>query len=116
MFGFSYSVTLIALAAGIVVRKTGQYLIPIGAGWTLVIIGAGLLTTLRADSSIARAVGFQLIIGSGVGMVYVAVIFPILASIPVTQTAPAMALYVFTRNFGSVSLLFDTIFLLFRTA
>ncbi len=89
--------------AGIVVKKTGRYLILIYVGWTLIIIGAGLLTTLRADSSIAKAVGFQVVIGSGVGMVYVAIIFPILASIPVTQTAPAMALYVFSRNFGSVS-------------
>jgi len=42
------------------------------------------------------------VIGSGIGIVYVSVIFPILASIPVTQTAPAMALYVFSRNFGSI--------------
>jgi hypothetical protein len=93
--------------AGLAVKKTGQYLILIYVGWTLIIIGAGLLTTLHADSSIAKAVGFQVVIGSGVGMVYVAIIFPILASIPVTQTAPAMALYVFSRNFGSVSPLSD---------
>jgi len=93
--------------AGIAIKKTGQYLMLIYVGWTLIIIGAGLLTTLRADSSIAKAVGFQVVIGSGVGMVYVAIIFPILASIPVTQTAPAMALYVFSRNFGSVSPLSD---------
>ena len=109
----SYSISLVALVAGIAVKKTGRYLILIYAGWTLIIIGAGLLTTLRADSSIAKAVGFQAVIGSGVGMVYVSVIFPILASIPVTQTAPAMALYVFSRNFGSVSP-FPTRFLLFR--
>jgi hypothetical protein len=88
---------------GIAVRKSGQYLILIYAGWILIAIGAGLLTTLRADSSIAKAIGFQVVIGSGVGMVYVSIIFPILASTPVTQTAPAMALYVFTRNFGTVS-------------
>jgi hypothetical protein len=111
----SYSISLVALVAGIAVKKTGRYLILIYVGWTLIIIGAGLLTTLRADSSIAKAVGFQAVIGSGVGMVYVAVIFPILASIPVTQTAPAMALYVFTRNFGYVSP-FPTRFLLFRIA
>ena len=91
-----------ALVAGILIRKTGKYSILIYVGWILIIIGAGLLTTLGADSSIAKAVGFQVVIGSGVGMVYVAIIFPILASMPVTQTAPAMALYVFSRNFGSV--------------
>ncbi|KAI0261570.1 major facilitator superfamily domain-containing protein [Russula aff. rugulosa BPL654] len=94
-FGLTYSISLIGL-------KTGRYLMLIYVGWTLIIIGAGLQTTLRADSSIAKAVGFQVVIGSGIGMVYVAVIFPILASIPVTQTAPAMALYVFSRNFGYI--------------
>jgi hypothetical protein len=98
-----------------VIKKTGKYLTPLYVGWVLTIVGAGLLTTLRADSQFAKAVGFQLVIGSGVGIVYVANIFPILASIPVTQTAPAMALHVFLRNFGSVSpLLAD--FLRFRTA
>ena len=93
--------------AGIAIRKTGRYLITIGVGWMLTIIGAGLLTTLLTDSSIAEAVGFQVVIGSGVGIVYVAMIFPILASIPGTQAAPAMALYVFSRNFGFVSPLSD---------
>jgi hypothetical protein len=69
----------------------------------LTIIGAGLLTTLRADSSLAKSVGFQIVIGTGVGILCVAPIFPILASLPVTQSASAMALYTFSRNFGYVS-------------
>jgi hypothetical protein len=89
--------------AGIAVKKTGNYSIPMYIGWMLTIIGAGLLTTLRADSSLAKSVGFQIVIGGGVGIVYVATLFPILASIPVTQSAPAMALYIFSRNFGYVS-------------
>ena len=103
IFGLSYSASLIAVAAGIAVKKTGNYAIQMYIGWMLTIIGAGLLTTLRADSSLAKSVGFQIVIGSGFSTVYVATIFPILASLPVTQSAPAMALYVFSRNFGYVS-------------
>jgi hypothetical protein len=99
--------------AGIVVKKTGKYLVPIYVGWILTIAGAGLLTTLHADSSFGKAVGYQLVIGGGVGIVYVVNLFPILASIPVTQTAPAMALYAFSRNFGYVGSL-PTHFLIFR--
>jgi MFS family permease len=102
IFGLSYSISLIAIMAGIAVKKTGNYSIPIYSGWMLTIIGAGLLTTLRADSSLAKSVGFQIVIGGGVGIVYVATLFPILASLPVTQSAPAMALYVFSRNFGYI--------------
>ena len=104
LFGLSYSISLVAIIAGVAVKKTGKYLIPTYIGWTLVIVGAGLLTTLRADSSIAKSVGFQLVIGAGIGTIYVVTLFPILASIPVTQSAPAMALYIFSRNFGYVSL------------
>jgi hypothetical protein len=89
--------------AGIAVKKTGKYLAPIYVGWVLTVIGAGLLTTLRADSSLAKSIGFQIVIGGGIGITYVVTLFPILASIPITQTAPAMALYVFSRNFGYVS-------------
>ncbi|KAF8482465.1 major facilitator superfamily domain-containing protein [Russula ochroleuca] len=102
IFGLSYSISLIAIMAGIAVKKTGNYSIPMYIGWMLTIIGAGLLTTLRADSSLAKSVGFQIVIGGGVGIVYVATLFPILASIPVTQSAPAMALYIFSRNFGYI--------------
>ena len=103
LFGLSYSISLIAIIAGVAVKKTGKYMIPTYTGWALMVSGAGLLTTLRADSSFAKSVGSQLVIGGGVGILYVVSLFPILASIPVTQTAPAMALYVFSRNFGYVS-------------
>jgi hypothetical protein len=99
----SYSITLVAIATGVAVTKTGNYMIPTYVGWGLMVVGAGILTTLRADSSMSKAIGFQLIIGGGVGIIYVACLFPVLASIPVTQTAPAMALSTFSRNFGYVS-------------
>jgi hypothetical protein len=103
LFGLSYSIGLIATLAGVMVKKSGNYVIPLDVGWMLAIVGAGLLATLHADSSMVESIGFQLVIGSGVGIVYVVAMYPILASIPVTQTAPAMALYVFLRYLGNVS-------------
>jgi hypothetical protein len=103
IFGLSYSTSVIAIAVGILIKKTGNYAIPAYASWALTITGLGLLTTLHANSSLFKSVGFQLVVGCGVGIGYIAFLFPILASIPVTQTAPAMALYVFSRNFGFVS-------------
>jgi hypothetical protein len=101
--GLSYGVPFVAIVAGATVRKTGNYVIPTIVGWVLTIVGTGLLTTLRADTSLSKTIGFPIIISGGVGIVYVVAFFPILASIPVTQTAPAMALYVFSRMFGNVS-------------
>ncbi|KAH9962021.1 iron permease [Lactifluus volemus] len=102
LFGLSYSISLFAIVAGVLVKKSGNYTIPTYFGWELTVLGAGLLTTLHADSSMAKSIGFQLVIGSGVGIIYVISMFPILASIPVTQTAPAMALQVFSRNLGYI--------------
>jgi len=59
LFGLSYSISLIAVVAGIAVKKTGKYLIPLYAGWVLTIVDAGLLMTLHADSNFVKAVGFQ---------------------------------------------------------
>ncbi|KAH9993506.1 major facilitator superfamily domain-containing protein [Russula compacta] len=102
LFGLSYSISLVAIVAGIAVKKTGKYLTTIYIGWVMTIIGAGLLTTLGASSSLGKSIAFQIVVGGGVGITYVVTLFPILASIPVTQTAPAMALYVFSRNFGYI--------------
>ncbi|KAI0286539.1 hypothetical protein BC826DRAFT_1189299 [Russula brevipes] len=102
VFGLSYSISLVALVAGVIVKKTGKYIIPTYVGWVLIIIGAGLLTTLGANSSLAKSVGFQLVIGAGISITYVVSPFPLLASIPVTQTAPAMVLFIFARNFGNI--------------
>ncbi|KAF8258921.1 hypothetical protein EI94DRAFT_1814313 [Lactarius quietus] len=101
-FGFSYTCSAIAILVGIAVGKRGKYMIPTYIGWALMVSGTALLTTLRADSSMAKSIGFQLVIGSGVGTIVVASLFPILASVPVTQTAPAMTLCVFVRNFGYI--------------
>jgi hypothetical protein len=103
ILGLSYMTGLFAVVAGIVVKKSGNYVIPTYVGWVLAVIGAGLLTTLHADSSMAKSIGFQFVIGGGVGAIHVTSLYPILASIPVTQTAPAMTLFVFLRSLGNVS-------------
>ncbi|KAH9954618.1 major facilitator superfamily domain-containing protein [Lactifluus volemus] len=102
VLGLSYSSGLFAVVAGIVVKKSGNYVIPTYVGWVLAVVGAGLLTTLHADSSMAKSIGFQIVIGSGGGAIHVTSMYPILASIPVTQTAPAMTLFVFLRSLGNM--------------
>jgi hypothetical protein len=103
LFGLLYGISIVALVTSLTVKKTGKYVVPLYIGWALMISGPGLLTTLRADSSMAKSIGFQLVIGGGIGTIYTGSLFPILAPIPVTQTAPAMALSAFSQNFGYVS-------------
>jgi hypothetical protein len=92
--------------AGIAVKKTGKYLIPTYIGWMFIISWCRPPDDTTAQTAVLPSLSASNLSSvAGIGIIYVVTLFPILASIPVTQTAPAMALYVFSRNFGYVSLL-----------
>lgn len=74
------------------------------------IIGTGLLSTLDTNSSPGKAVGFEIITGVGIGIIYVGAYFPVLAPIPVTKSAPALAFYTCVRNFALVRALHQVYF------
>lgn len=83
--------------------KTGRFRPPIWVAWVLVVIGLSLYTTLRADDPVAHAIGFEIITGAGIGAVYVATQFPVLAPIPVNMAPSALVFFTFLRNFAFVS-------------
>lgn len=59
-------------------------------------------STVDADSGRARVIGFEILAGTAVGFLYLGSYFPVLASLPVTSAAPALAFYTFLRNFAQV--------------
>ena len=102
MFGFAFSLAPMAMVGGITIAKSKQYRPQIWLSWSLVMIGMGLLSTLSAESSRARAIGFQTVAGTGLGIRNAATFFPVLAPLPVSSNAPALALFTFFRNFAQV--------------
>ncbi|CZR64277.1 related to MFS transporter [Phialocephala subalpina] len=58
------------IATGFIIYKTGRYLEIIWIGMALFTIGNGLLVGLRANSSVALIIGFQLIAGLGAGLLF----------------------------------------------
>ncbi|KAJ7711738.1 major facilitator superfamily domain-containing protein [Mycena olivaceomarginata] len=90
----------IGLIAGIVIQKTNGYRITITVGWILAAVGYGLLSTLDADTSRGKSIGYSVICGAGFGSLILASYFPVLAPLSVRQNAPALALFVFIRNFS----------------
>ncbi|KAJ3871631.1 major facilitator superfamily domain-containing protein [Lentinula edodes] len=101
-FGLSYTISPSCLLAGIIVQKTARYRQPMWIGWALMIMGSALLGTLDEDSSRATCYGFQALVGIGMGIIYVTAYFPVLAPIPVSQSAPALAFFTFLRNFALI--------------
>lgn len=69
-------------------------------GWAWSLVGFGILTILTTDSPKSQQIGFQIVIGIGLGILYAAPQFPILAPLPITETAHALALFSFVRNFA----------------
>ncbi|KAF2096878.1 major facilitator superfamily transporter [Rhizodiscina lignyota] len=62
--------TLMVVFSGVMVSITGHYIPFMWASVVLGSIGAGLLTTLKVDSSSAKWIGYQIITGIGNGLGY----------------------------------------------
>ncbi|KAI8982712.1 iron permease [Trametes punicea] len=90
----------ISLVCGGVVKRMQKYRPANYVGWTLMLIGFGLFTLLKADSPTSMWAGFQVITAAGIGIIWSATVFPILASIPVHRFAAALAFYTFLRSFA----------------
>ncbi|KAJ7210523.1 iron permease [Mycena pura] len=101
-FGLSYTISPTCLLAGLAIQKTARYRQPMWVGWVLMIVGCALLGTLDENSSRAKCYGFQALVGVGMGIIYVSAYFPVLAPIPVEQSAPALAFFTFLRNFALI--------------
>lgn len=102
LFGTAFTIAPMSVVSGVIITVTKKYRPPIWFGWGLVLIGHGLLSTLHADTSRAKSIGYQIILGSGIGLVYSSIYFPVLAPLPVSSNAPALALYMFLRTFSQV--------------
>lgn len=72
----------------------------------------GLVSMIKADTSRATSIGYQIITGTGLGAIYTSVYFPVLAPLPVTANAYALSFFVFLRTLAQVrsspSCLFST--------
>ena len=85
---------------GITVSKFKVYKPQNYIGWALTALGIGLLSLLKPDTPKGQWVGFQIIEGFGLGFLYPGPTYPIQAPLPVTQTAHALALFVFVRAYS----------------
>ncbi|KAJ7477181.1 MFS general substrate transporter [Mycena galericulata] len=87
-----------ALAAGAIVAISKKYRVVNWTGWVIMIVGFGLLSTLKQDASVGTWVGYQIVAASGVGIIFSAPAFPLLAPLPNNRAASALALFSFTRS------------------
>ncbi|KAJ7669855.1 iron permease [Mycena polygramma] len=81
-----------------------KYRLVNSAAWCVSIIGFGLFSTVREDASTGQWVGYQILCALGIGPLFGAPLFPLLAPLPTNRAASALALFSFTRSFAQASI------------
>lgn len=104
-FGIGFSVPPAAIIGGVSVTRLQKYRPQLWLGWSILVLGLGLVSTVDDGVSVAHTVGYTLVLGSGVGIVSAVGYFPVLAPLPVSKNSSAMAFFIFMRNFAQVRFL-----------
>ncbi|KAI8231945.1 Efflux pump FUS6 [Colletotrichum sp. SAR 10_86] len=90
------------MAGGIAIAVTGHYKMVIVAGFVLLSIAVGCMTTLDANSSTAVWIVFQVLAGLGGGLSLTATLPAVQAPVPESDVAIATAAWAFARSFGAI--------------
>ncbi|KAG7099929.1 hypothetical protein E1B28_001722 [Marasmius oreades] len=102
MFGLALSLAPISVLVGFTVAKFRCYRPQLWVGWSIMVLSMGLLSTVKETSHLWLSIGYTILVGAGMGTAYTATMFPVLAPLPVSANAQAVALGMFLRLFGQV--------------
>lgn len=91
------------ILTGASVTITKVYRQQLWIGWSILMIAMGVLSTLKWNTELSKPIGFSVLVHGGSGMLYAATYFPVLAPLPVSENAHALAFFSFCRTFASVS-------------
>ncbi|KAI8973141.1 iron permease [Trametes punicea] len=100
LFPLCLTVPAFAIMTGLSVQIVDRYRPQNYLGWAFIIIGFGIISILDADSSRAAYIGSQVPLGIGLGIVWISTQFPILAPLPFSNSAHALAFFTFIRCFA----------------
>lgn len=95
------SCALAAAATGIFMQRTGEYLPVMYIAQGFLVLGSGLLISLKFESNITKLVIFQILVGIGVGMNIEAPILAAQAAASVRDTAAVTATMGFVRSLST---------------
>ncbi|EFQ34696.1 major facilitator superfamily transporter [Colletotrichum graminicola] len=93
---------LVSAGSSAVLSWIGRYKIFHNAGFGILTLGLGLHALLDSHSSAVRWVMFQILTGSGIGMVLNTLLPALQAGLPESDVAAATGSWAFLRSFGNV--------------
>jgi hypothetical protein len=91
-----------AITAGGLLSKFGRYRPLQHVGFAMMVIGFGLLSLLKANSTTAQWVGYQLVSAAGTGLVLPVLLPAVQASLTDADTALSTSTWSFIRSFGLI--------------
>ncbi|KAI5481616.1 major facilitator superfamily protein [Pseudohyphozyma bogoriensis] len=102
IFTTTFIVAPFAMVAGGTISATQVYKPQNIVAWVFMTFGPGLLMLLNENSDKAHYTGLQVPFAIGLGLLYAATTFPVLAPLPPSLAGPALAFLVFIRSFGNL--------------
>lgn len=94
------SLVTAVIASGIFVSKVGYYVPPMLLGPCFMAVGAGLLTTFKVDTPVAKWIGYQILYGIGLGMGMQQASMAAQAVLPQRDVAIGVSLMFFGQSLG----------------
>ncbi|KAH0422559.1 hypothetical protein CcaCcLH18_12760 [Colletotrichum camelliae] len=112
LFPLLIPLTIMTMLGGLFTRKTGNYVVPIFLGATLMTLGNGLFITFGTTPNWAKIVSFQIITGIGAGVLFQSPMIAIQTHTHQKDMAAAMSAFTFFRSlFSSMSVVIGTVLL-----
>ena len=99
-FPETFTVTPTAIVVGVAVSVTGRFRWAIWSGWSLTVLGLGLLYLLGPQTSVPAFVFLNLVPGLGIGLLFACMNLAIQAAATEQHVGFAAAVYVFMRSLG----------------
>ena len=100
VFPETFTITPMSILVGIAASITGRYRWAIWSGWSLTVLGMGLLYLLGPDTSLPSYVFLNLIPGVGLGLLFSCMNLATQAAATEKYVGFAAAMYIFMRSLG----------------
>jgi len=102
VFGYAFTTAPVSVISSASVALSKRYRPQLWLGWVITLVGTALLTTIRENTSRSISLGFQSVVGVGIGLTYYTTFFPVLAPLPVTFNAHALSLSMYFRGLAQI--------------
>ncbi|KAJ6493194.1 iron permease [Mycena sanguinolenta] len=103
LLGLVCALPVLSILAGASVQLLNQYRPQNYVGWVLTMVGFGLVSRLDKDSTTLAYISFQIVLAIGLAILWISTQFAVLAPLPFSNNAHALAFFTFVRCFSQAS-------------